>query len=123
MTKTDELDELMRDAGGGRRRAAAMNALATELNRLSTAYRTAPRTPVTGGTRVGGMVLGSMSDFPDPTVAQREAYDAITAFGQKLDRVDPRLPMKVYDAAVDRYGYAGVHGVRFAWNGVGGWQV
>jgi hypothetical protein len=89
--------------------------LADELHTLSGIYRATVLTEAAG--------IVSLSNLPDQSAENREAYQAITAFGRRLAGEGPDMMMNVYDAAVERHGYEGVHGVTSAWTGIGGWAA
>lgn len=89
--------------------------LADELNALSAKYRS--------GAAVVPVGLYRLSELPERPADNREAWQAMRWFGEQLAAAPGNLMMEVYDAAVDRHGYEGVHGVSSAWHGVGGWAA
>lgn len=63
-----------------------------------------------------------ISDFPEPNKAEKAAYAELERIGRQLfAEGGDGLMEDIYDRAVAKFGYPGVHGARIAWSGVGAW--
>lgn len=89
-------------------------AMVDHLHRACVAYRRShTKMPNPGPWKV--------SDFP-PNDKERAAYAELERIGRQLyAEGGDQLMCRIYDLAVEKFGYRGVHGARIAWSGVGAW--